>query len=58
MLLGIVGEDSEQLAAPGGADQEHASIFGDVEQHERAWEACHDALPAVERGGVECAVRA
>src|ERR1019366_3325178 len=58
MLLGIVVEDSEQLAAPGGANQQHASILGDVEQHQSAGQAGDDALLAIERCGVESAVRA
>ena len=49
---------AEQFAAPGGADQQHASVFGDVEQHERAGQAGDDALFAVERSGVESAIRA
>ena len=58
MLLGIAGKDAQQFTAPGGADQEHASIFCDVKQHECAREAGDDALLAIKRRGVEGAIGA
>src|ERR1700693_496601 len=58
MLLGVAAKQAQQFATPIGADQEHASVLGNVQKNQSTGQAGYDALLPIEGGGVERAISA